>query len=117
MSGQSLHAGVGHQQVGLWANLAGDKADGAGVRGRDEDVVQAHLAEQRQCARQAGALLHQQRRPEHEGPHVQERLPSRPRQAPAQKPARRQAQTVSDGISLAFAFASYTILRSQRPPR
>ena len=40
------HAGVAHEQAGPLPDLAGDEADGAGVRGRDEDVVQAHLAEQ-----------------------------------------------------------------------
>ena len=52
-------------------NLAGDKTDGTRVWGSDEDVVQADLAEEGERACEAGALLHQQRRSEHEGAQVQ----------------------------------------------
>ncbi len=51
--------------------LAGDETNGAGVRGSDENVVQTDLAKQRQCTRQAGTLLHQQWRPEHERAQVE----------------------------------------------
>lgn len=65
-----------------FGHLAGDETDGTGVRGRNEDVVQAHLAEQRQRARQAGALLHQEWRAEHEGPQIQPPAHARLRHIP-----------------------------------
>ena len=52
---------------------AGNEANDARVWWGNQNVVQAHLPEQRQRARQTSALLHQQWPTKHEGPQVQVR--------------------------------------------